>query len=64
MSGTDACQTQSANEKDGNARKRQARKRLYVLETVRFGGRDGIRTHDLLIANEGKSKIRCGTTIT
>ena len=31
---------------------------------LRFGGRDGIRTHDLLIANEEKSKIRCGTTIT
>ena len=31
---------------------------------LRFGGRDGIRTHGLLIANEEKSKIRCGITIT
>jgi hypothetical protein len=31
---------------------------------LRFGGRDGIRTHDLLIANEEKSRLRCGTTIT
>jgi hypothetical protein len=29
-----------------------------------FGGRDGIRTHDLLIANEEKSMIRRGATIT
>jgi hypothetical protein len=36
----------------------------WALSILRFGGRDGIRTHDLLIANEEKSKIRCGTTIT
>ena len=35
-----------------------------ALSILRFGGRDGIRTHDLLIANEEKSKIRCGITIT
>jgi 2-methylcitrate dehydratase PrpD len=35
-----------------------------VTTLVSFGGRDGIRTHDLLIANEEKSKLRCGTTIT
>ena len=29
---------------------------------MNFGERDGIRTHDLLIANEEKSKIRCGIT--
>jgi hypothetical protein len=29
-----------------------------------FGGRDGIRTHDLLIANEEKSKLRLGVTVT
>ena len=29
-----------------------------------FGGRDGIRTHDLLIANEEESMIRRGATIT
>ena len=29
-----------------------------------FGGRDGIRTHDLLIANEDKSNLRRGATIT
>jgi hypothetical protein len=34
------------------------------LSILRFGGREGIRTPDLLIANEEKSKIRCGTTIT
>ena len=28
------------------------------------GGRDGIRTHDLLIANEEKSEIRHGAAIT
>ena len=27
------------------------------------GGRDGIRTHDLLIANEEKSKLRHGATV-
>ena len=31
---------------------------------LRFGGRDGIRTHDLLIANEEKSKLRLGATVT
>jgi hypothetical protein len=31
---------------------------------LRFGGRDGIRTHDLLIANEEKSEIRHGAAIT
>ena len=36
----------------------------WALSILRFGGRDGIRTHDLLIANEEKSKIRCGITIT
>jgi hypothetical protein len=30
----------------------------------RFGGRDGIRTHDLLIANEGNAKLRRGSAIT
>jgi hypothetical protein len=35
-----------------------------VTTLVSSGGRDGIRTHDLLIANEEKSKLRCGTTIT
>jgi hypothetical protein len=29
-----------------------------------FGGRDGIRTHDLLIANSGENKLRQGATIT
>jgi hypothetical protein len=29
-----------------------------------FGGRDGILTHDLLIANEEKSKLRHGATVT
>jgi hypothetical protein len=28
------------------------------------GGRDGIRTHDLLIANSGENKLRQGATIT
>jgi hypothetical protein len=31
---------------------------------LKFGGRDGIRTHDLLIANEEKSKLRLGATVT
>ena len=31
---------------------------------LRFGGRDGIRTHDLLIANDGENKLRQGATIT
>src|SRR5207249_5418082 len=31
---------------------------------LRFGGRDGIRTHDLLIANSGENKLRQGATIT
>jgi hypothetical protein len=35
-----------------------------ALSILRFGGRDGIRTHDLLIANEEKSMIRHGATIT
>ena len=36
----------------------------WALSILRFGGRDGIRTHDLLIANEEKSKLRRGATIT
>jgi hypothetical protein len=35
--------------------------RLSCLES---GGREGIRTPGLLVANEEKSKLRCGTTIT
>jgi hypothetical protein len=35
-----------------------------ALRILRFGGRDGIRTHDLLIANEEKSEIRHGAAIT
>jgi hypothetical protein len=31
---------------------------------LKDGGRDGIRTHDLLIANEEKSKLRLGATVT
>ncbi len=34
------------------------------LKHLRFGGRDGIRTHDLLIANSGENKLRQGATIT
>src|SRR5467141_1066138 len=29
-----------------------------ALSILRFGGRDGIRTHDLLIANSGENKLR------
>ena len=36
----------------------------WALSILRFGGRDGIRTHDLLIANEEKSKLRLGATVT
>ena len=35
-----------------------------ALSILRFGGRDGIRTHDLLIANEEKTTLRRGSTIT
>jgi hypothetical protein len=35
-----------------------------ALSILRSGGRDGIRTHDLLIANEEKSEIRHGAAIT
>jgi hypothetical protein len=35
-----------------------------VTTLVSFGGRDGIRTHDLLIANSGENKLRQGATIT
>src|SRR5260370_42574378 len=31
---------------------------------VDFGGREGIRPHDLLIANSGENKLRQGATIT
>jgi hypothetical protein len=31
---------------------------------LKYGGRDGIRTHDLLIANDGENKLRHGATIT
>jgi hypothetical protein len=31
---------------------------------LNFGGREGIRTLDLLVANEEKFKLRCGTTTT
>ena len=34
------------------------------VKSFESGGREGIRTPGLLIANEEKSKIRCGTTIT
>jgi hypothetical protein len=41
------------------------RKAGYVVELGEdVGGREGIRTPGLLVANEEKSKIRCGTTIT
>ena len=36
--------------------------RCYTF--LNSGGRDGIRTHDLLIANEEKSMIRHGAAIT
>ncbi len=35
-----------------------------ALSILRFGGQDGIRTHDLLIANSGENKLRQGATIT
>jgi organic hydroperoxide reductase OsmC/OhrA len=35
-----------------------------ALSLLRSGGRDGIRTHDLLIANDGENKVRQGATIT
>ena len=35
-----------------------------VTTLVSFDGRDGIRTPDLLIANEEKSKLRLGATVT
>jgi hypothetical protein len=35
-----------------------------ALRILRFGGREGIRTHDLLIANSGENKLRQGATIT
>jgi len=35
-----------------------------ALSILRFGGRDGIRTHDLLIANSGENKLRQSATIT
>ena len=31
-------------------------------DPLNFGGRDGIRTHDLLIANEALSQLSCGST--
>jgi len=33
-------------------------------DLLNFGGREGIRTHNLLIANEEKSKLRLGATVT
>jgi len=35
-----------------------------AAQLLKTGGRDGIRTHDLLIANEEKSEIRHGAAIT
>ena len=35
-----------------------------ALSILRFGGREGIRTHDLLIANSGENKLRQSATIT
>jgi hypothetical protein len=35
-----------------------------ALSILRFGGRDGIRTPGLLVANEEKSEIRHGAAIT
>jgi hypothetical protein len=37
---------------------------LYRTPFLICGGRDGIRTHDLLIANSGENKLRQGATIT
>ena len=38
-----------------------ARSRSFFLK---YGGREGIRTPDLLIANSGENKLRQGATIT
>jgi hypothetical protein len=35
----------------------------WALSILRFGGRDGIRTHDLLIANGESLKLRRVATI-
>src|SRR5215469_9853036 len=35
-----------------------------AISLLKSGGREGIRTLGLLVANEEKSKLRCGTTIT
>ena len=35
-----------------------------ALSILRFGGREGIRTPDLLIANEENAKLRRGSAIT
>jgi hypothetical protein len=35
-----------------------------ALSILRFGGREGIRTPGLLVANEEKSKLRLGATVT
>ena len=39
-------------------------KNAELHKFVKDGGRDGIRTHDLLIANEGNAKVRRGSAIT
>ena len=36
----------------------------YDVSPLESGGREGIRTLGLLVANEGKFTLRCGTTIT
>ncbi|PYU63390.1 MAG: hypothetical protein DMG56_09920 [Acidobacteria bacterium] len=35
-----------------------------VLAVLKFGGREGIRTPGLLVANSGENKLRQGATIT
>jgi hypothetical protein len=37
---------------------------MIFERALKDGGRDGIRTHDLLIANSGENKLRLGATIT
>ena len=53
------CGRQKENHQQG-----RSDSRVIAEQFVMHGGRDGIRTHNLLIANSGENKVRQGVTIT
>ena len=44
--------------------RRSAPTHVFGPDPEKYGGREGTRTPDFLVANEEKSKLRCGVSIT